>query len=199
MKNDEKNSFIDKRIIKTKNSIKNAFMEMAVYEDINKISVSDLAAKALVNRSTFYLHYSGVNAVAKDIEEEITARIESCIDEFDVNEIYLSTCKMFRKLTSRLDEAPLIKQYIISSTNSGYIIARIKEIFAEKTMQALMKRTPNAKSCEYSIAFAAAGVVDCYIKWARSTEKFKPLERVILEVSEITEKIIVGITKKKDN
>jgi len=69
----------DKRIIKTKAAIKNAFMQLMTETEANKLTVSDIAAKALVNRSTFYLHYADVAAVMKDIETEIAAKIEECI------------------------------------------------------------------------------------------------------------------------
>ncbi len=192
---DEKNTFIDKRIIKTKNSIKNAFLELVVEKDINKISVSDLAAKALVNRSTFYLHYEGVDGVAQEIEEEISARIESCIEDFDVTQINTSVCNVFRKLTSRLDEVPLIKKYIISSTNSQNVIARLKEIFAEKTESAIVKKMHISQPDKYAIIFAASGIVDCYIHWVRSGDQSTTLDKLINEISSITELIIVNIKK----
>ena len=53
----------DKRVLKTRASIKAAFMELVKTDDMAKMSVSALAAKALVNRSTFYLHYNDVGDV----------------------------------------------------------------------------------------------------------------------------------------
>ena len=77
----------DKRIIKTKAAIKNAFMQLMTETEANKLTVSDIAAKALVNRSTFYLHYADVAAVMKDIETEIAAKIEECINDFDISDV----------------------------------------------------------------------------------------------------------------
>lgn len=188
---------IDKRIIKTRTSIKNAFMELVQTLDISKISVSELAAKALVNRSTFYLHYSDVQAVAADIELEIAQRIAGYIDNFAVKDIYGSTYTLFKKLTNRLDENEALKNYIIYSTNSDYIISKLKEIFSEKTRQSILETFKNVSEEEikYPIVFAAAGVIDCYVKWVREDNSSKSLEDLINDVVKLTERIITNITQ----
>lgn len=61
---------IDKRIIKTQKAIKEAFMLLTMDKEIEKITVSDIAEKAFINRSTFYLHYNDARDVMQDIERE---------------------------------------------------------------------------------------------------------------------------------
>ena len=188
---------IDKRIIKTRTSIKNAFMELVQTLEISRISVSELAAKAHVNRSTFYLHYYDVQAVAADIENEIAERISTCIDNFQIDDIYGSTRNLFKKLTNRLDENETLKKYIILSTNSDYVISKIKEIFSDKTRISILQTFKNVseKDIKYPIVFAAAGVIDCYVKWVREDNSSKSLEELICEVGKITERIITNITQ----
>lgn len=189
---------IDKRIIKTRTSIKNAFMELAQTLEISRISVSELAAKALVNRSTFYLHYTDVQAVAADIENEIADRIATYIDNFSVDDIYASTLALFKTLTKRLDENEAMKKYIIFSTNSDYIISKLKDIFAEKTKQSIIEtfRNVQEQDIKYPILFATAGVLDCYVKWVREDNGATPLEECIKTIGKITEHIISEITKE---
>lgn len=186
---------IDKRIIKTRTSIKNALMELAQTLDISKISVSELAAKALINRSTFYLHYTDVQSVAADIEKEIAERISTYIDNFDVDNIYNSILSLFRTLTKRLDENEAMKKYIIYSTNSDDVISKVKEIFAEKTKQSILDAFDNVseKDIKYPLIFAASGVIDCYVKWVREDNGSISLEEVMSEVGKITEHIITNI------
>lgn len=184
----------DKRIIKTRTSIKKAFMELMETNKISKISVSELAAKALVNRSTFYLHYTDVQSVAADIESEIAERISSSIDDFAIDDIYGSIYSLFAKLTNRLEENQSMKRYIIFSTNSDYIVSKIKEIFAEKTKKSILNiLNCNEKNIEYQLTFAAAGIIDCYVKWVRDNNSTS-LEYVMREVGRITEHIILTIT-----
>ena len=48
----------DLRVIKTKEYIKNAFLELLKEKNYAKVSVKDIASLASINRNTFYLHYS---------------------------------------------------------------------------------------------------------------------------------------------
>ena len=57
----------DKRIIKTKKSLKNAMVGMLAKEDFEHISITELCRKADVSRITFYSHYSDKYALLDDI------------------------------------------------------------------------------------------------------------------------------------
>lgn len=186
----------DKRIIKTRTSIKTAFMELVESREPAKISVSDLAARALVNRSTFYLHYSDVSDVARDIENEISDRISSCIGDFSISDIYGSTYSIFKKLTTRLDENVRMKRYIIFSTCSTAVVAKIKNIFVEKTKAPILNKFPNLNEQDiiYPLTYAASGIVDSYVKWVKDNDSSTSPDDVIKKVSHITETIISDIT-----
>lgn len=185
----------DKRIIKTRTSIKNAFMELVETNEMSNISISELAAKALVNRSTFYLHYADINDVAAELESEIAERISSHIDDFNTDDIHGSIYSLFVKLTNRLEENQLIKRYIIYSTNSNYIVNKLKKIFVEKTKKSIKSLTNlSEKDIEYPLTFAAAGIIDCYVKWVRE-DNSTPLDYLLRHVGKITEQIISNITK----
>lgn len=187
----------DKRIIKTRTHIKNAFMELVSTREMSKISVSELAEKALVNRSTFYLHYEDVPSVAADIEKDIANRITSAIGDFNVTDIYDSTYNLFKALTDRLDEIPLMRKYIIFSTNSVVIISRLKDIFVEKMKSSIKNRYPMMpeKKMEYALTYAASGIIDSYVKWVRNDGSNMTICELIKEVSEITEPILASVTK----
>ena len=51
------NKKTDLRIIRSKHSIKKAFIELLNEKGYEKITIQDIADKAMINRNTFYLHY----------------------------------------------------------------------------------------------------------------------------------------------
>ena len=57
----------DKRIVKTKRSLKAAMTEMLGKEDFEHISITELCRKAEISRITFYSHYSDKYALLDDI------------------------------------------------------------------------------------------------------------------------------------
>lgn len=61
----------DKRIIKTKKSLKNAMIEMLGKKDFEHITITELCRKAEVSRITFYSHYNDKYALLDDIFEDM--------------------------------------------------------------------------------------------------------------------------------
>ena len=61
--------------IKTRKLIRKTFAEMlSEKKEISKISVSELAERADINRGTFYSHYDDIYAVAEDYENDLIER-----------------------------------------------------------------------------------------------------------------------------
>ncbi len=59
---------LDRRQKKTRQAIQNALLTLMREKPMNKITVSELAATADVNRKTFYNHYSNIQEVRDELE-----------------------------------------------------------------------------------------------------------------------------------
>lgn len=70
---------MDKRVIKTKRSIKNAFMELRSKKSLEQITVKELCELAYINKSTFYSHYEDIYALSDALEYEMVLEIVSSI------------------------------------------------------------------------------------------------------------------------
>ena len=190
----------DKRIVKTKTNIKNAFLELAQDKKLDDITVSELTARAKVNRSTFYLHYDSVLRVLEDIETEIAEKIASNFDTFDINDIYGSTYKTLAKFSALLDGIPCLKKCIVFSDNSPSIIVKIKNILTEKATSAILADFPTIKEddIKYPVTFASAGIIESYLNWVRTNDS-KPMEVLLAEIGKITVRILedIATTDKK--
>lgn len=190
---------IDKRIVKTKASIKSSLLEIAQDKKIEDITVSELTARADVNRSTFYLHYNSIINVLEDIEQEIAEKVSKDLDAFDINDIYGSTYKMLVRLTSTLDGIPTLKKCVVYSENSPKIINTLKQIFTDQAKNAILNEFPylSEDDVKYPLTYVSSGIVESYLKWVRSGDT-KPLEVLIAEVGKITVNILQSITKKSN-
>ena len=61
----------DRRIIKTKRSLKAAMTDVLAREDFEHISITELCRRADISRITFYSHYSDKYALLDDIFEDM--------------------------------------------------------------------------------------------------------------------------------
>lgn len=61
----------DRRVRKTKNAIKQAFIKLLAEKELERITIQDITSLADINRGTFYLHYEDKYILLSDLEDEI--------------------------------------------------------------------------------------------------------------------------------
>ncbi|MDR1093180.1 MAG: TetR/AcrR family transcriptional regulator [Clostridiales bacterium] len=75
---------MDLRIQKTLREIRAAFAELSRARPIEKITVKELCAKALINKATFYFHYKNIGELIEEIEDEFVEKLTGGIDYADL-------------------------------------------------------------------------------------------------------------------
>lgn len=71
----------DKRVIKTKKSIRNAFIALIREKPLNQITVAEISRKAELGRGTFYLHYKDLYDLYAHIEDELYNELEEMFNQ----------------------------------------------------------------------------------------------------------------------
>ena len=61
----------DLRVIRTRKAIREAFCSMIMEMDYPEITIKELTQRAMINRNTFYLHYESMDALLRELQEEI--------------------------------------------------------------------------------------------------------------------------------
>ncbi|WP_102692163.1 TetR/AcrR family transcriptional regulator [Rummeliibacillus pycnus] len=77
----------DRRILKTKNEIKQALTELIEEKRFEAITVRDITERANINRGTFYLHYQDKYDLLKQCEDEIIKNIIENVRDVQVYDI----------------------------------------------------------------------------------------------------------------
>jgi hypothetical protein len=78
---------MDLRIIKTRNNIREAFLELRSKNALEKVRVKRLCELALINKTTFYKHYQDIYALSEEIEDET---ILSILNSFEhMNSLFI--------------------------------------------------------------------------------------------------------------
>lgn len=72
----------DLRVRRTLTAVRKAFNDLVLTRDYHDISITDLTDKAGINRKTFYLHYSSLDDLVAEVEEEIAEDILKHIGKF---------------------------------------------------------------------------------------------------------------------
>lgn len=83
---------MDLRVIKTKKSIRDAFVELRKKYSIDEIKVNTLCEKAMVNKTTFYNHYQDIYELSEELEKEV---IDSFLNSFKDIDLMLTDTERF--------------------------------------------------------------------------------------------------------
>lgn len=115
----------DLRVIKTKRSIKGAFIELVEEKGFDNVTVKDICNKALINRNTFYLHYYDkidlLNKIASDVflEQENTISFMSSDVKSQSKEMLNNSLLEILKIIHK--EIEFYRVILLDSNMSGYI------------------------------------------------------------------------------
>ena len=95
---------MDRRVRKTKSQLRAGLAQLMREKSIREITVKELVDKVDINRSTFYLHYSDIPGMLKEIEDEILEEMGRAIQEHPIEggekSIYFFMQDMFRVLAA---------------------------------------------------------------------------------------------------
>lgn len=150
----------DLRVIKTERSIKKVFSELIREKPLEKITVTEIASRAEINKGTFYLHYTDIyalyDAFLADTIDQAANSIDFYADFFDAPESFV------RKFSALLLEIPQI-----GHTPAFDSIQKNRHV-PELIVAALKKRLYSCKKIEPStendirlefILFALSGLI----------------------------------------
>ena len=163
-----KNGGIDKRIIKTKNAIFEAFKQLVQEKDMSDITISELTQKANITRSTFYMYYDTVSDVRTDIENTIIARIDRIMSETDILNSIKNPYPLLSMLADEILKQDTNNRYILSSSTSIQLLDKINDRIVDAYMHWFSSHKEHKRELsktKYIVAFAAAGMTECFKIW----------------------------------
>lgn len=181
-----KNGGIDRRIIKTKKSIRTAFKELIQEKEMSEISISELTKRANITRSTFYMYYQTVEDVRSEIENDIIDNITTSLSETDLLHSLANPYTLFTTLAEEIAQQDENNRYILSSSNSGQLLDKINSKVTEIVMNFIRENNvvSDPARAKYIVAFVMAGTAECFKIWFNHKSSLT-LEELCLRISEI--------------
>lgn len=85
----------DLRIIKTERAIYATLIKLLRTKELEKITVSELAEKAEINKATFYLHYSDIYSL---YQEALSKHVTEMIEELGLTNYMFSDPEKFSRI-----------------------------------------------------------------------------------------------------
>lgn len=149
---------MDKRELKTKRNIKNAFLMLRSRKPIEKITVKELAEEAEISKATFYLHYKDIYDLSDCIGLEIIENILKGIS--NPQNVLEDPARFTEELANAFVAQQSILEIVFSGSQQHKLIDRIEESIKDMILQLHpeyendihfhLQVTYNIKGCYYA-------------------------------------------------
>lgn len=166
----------DLRVRKTRAAIHNTFKAMICEMDYDRITIKELTERAQINRKTFYLHYTCLDELLEELQEEIA-------DHFIRRKVSYSSMKDIRDLIRLFFEhaasMPLLHERLMCSGSYRPVWEKInKRImdYRRETNRGVFGLDKYAENLVFAYYGANSSLL--YRQWVMDGKKL-PLEELI--------------------
>jgi AcrR family transcriptional regulator len=156
---------LDPRVIRTRQMLDQAFLELLAEKGFDAISVQDVTMRAGVNRATFYAHFQDKFAlldysIRESFREEIKTRLlESCHFSMDnLRHLIVAVCEFTRNLSSHCVPAQRQFEPLVEDQIKGQLYELILM---------WLKQTGQVNSPEMSATAASWAIYGLAMQWNR--------------------------------
>ena len=180
---------MDLRVIRTKEAIRNALVELIEEKGLEALTVKDITTKAKINRGTFYIHYQDKYDLLSKCEEELMQEMADRILK-NVPNLMNADQRTNAPITIPLPAIVSIFEYL--ERNSGFMKAvlgpkgdlsfqtKLKK-FVGKTLfdsnkNPLIKQENFLVPAEYLVSYISSAHIGVIQQWLNSERRESPQE-----------------------
>ena len=178
----QETTHIDRRVVKTKRAIKEAFAKLLTQKDINDITISDIAAEANINHKTFYNYYGGIYEVVGEIEDDIVRLIDKEVTGIGFQYSLQSPYLIFEKLTKVIKTDTDFFGYLLGMNANVSLESKIADLLKSKFKMFVLQDVEISElRLNLMAEFIISGMVAVYRRWFNS-DRSEPIETISKEM-----------------
>lgn len=177
----------DRRVRKTKQAIKYAFIQLLKVKDLEKITIQDITTLADINRGTFYLHYEDKYILLSDMEDEYASALtddmqlfKDMIKELNVEDFAkVFAEKVLKNIMFHIKSNIEFYQVIFKLERKSHIEEKISELMFEN----MSNNTNDDNSIagiplDYFHSYVFGATISFIKHWVSDTNRMEPDEVV---------------------
>ncbi len=172
---------VDRRVIRTKQQIRQALIELLAEKNVNAISVRELAYKANINRGTFYIHYNDIHDLVEQLVDEAVEKLLGVCRRHPPAQTPRESYPFLTDLFQTLQEDSQLFTILLGSSGSQYaerLCLTIQENFLNDLLSVFY--SVDAKQRQVASDFIVAGCIHEALLWLRGGTKESPDEMAYL-------------------
>ncbi len=157
----------DRRVKRTKTSIKHSLLNLLSTKSIDKITIKELSDMANCDRKTIYNYYDSVYEILDDIELELVAKVEESIEQIDAYKHLEENepNEMFEELAKIIIENSELMTYMVRLGKKSRLNDKIISLIRGKIVNLLKNNLSGDIDYEYLATFITAGYISVFEAW----------------------------------
>lgn len=164
---------VDRRVRKTKSQLRAGLARLMQEKGIGEITVKELVNEVDINRSTFYLHYSDIPALLREIEDDMMEEMERAVREHPIKED--STSRFIEDSFRVLNENREISRALIGPHGDLGFVRRIEKLLEENSSEFLAQLFPErVQDMKYFYSYCLNGCLGFVKTWLEDGEAKPP-------------------------
>lgn len=164
----------DLRVIKTRNLLFETLIDLMKNSSFEDIKVSDICSKALINRSTFYTHYSDKYELLVDFINNLKKSLKEVLDKnthiANTKEYYI---EMIKILLNHIDEKKDIYYSILINNRNSIVIDILVEAASNDLNQKIEHDNNENIPSEIVSKFYLGAVIGLGFEWINNNKYSK--------------------------
>ena len=175
----------DRRIARTRKAIQNAYLDLLRQKGTEKITISDIAREADIDRKTFYLHYNSTEDIIREFAEEKTRELLTRLTLRSFFTLSFDKKIFAKEANSMLKEHLEFCQMIARNPSLGFFWNEVQDVSVQILSDIYKRHSKLPESdLKIQVSFFVAGAMYVYQRWLRG-EIPCSMEDVGVKVSEI--------------
>ena len=169
---------MDRRVIRTKKAIRNAFAQLLSVKKLEDITVKDIAELADINRKTFYSYYSGVYMIVEETENELVETFEAAIRDLPLDRLVKEPYLLFSRLSAIINADMDFYEPLMKADQSSNLLTKFSGMLKQKVREsyAAFSHVDEA-TFNVMVDFTFSGLFSVYQSWFNS-ERRQSIEEI---------------------
>ena len=178
---DPKTTRTDPRIIRTRQLLKDAFVELLQEMEIDKISVNRIAERATINRVTFYLHYRDIPDMMEKMADDMIEDIHKILNNAKGDPNPEEDWPILVNLLEHIAEHAKFYKVILGSRRTPIFTERLLKLLTEIITTRIERSgsksflAKNGIQTDIAVWCGSSALIGTIVAWLRHDMPYTPL------------------------
>ena len=164
---------MDRRVQKTRTAIQQAYLALLMEKKSMKMTVTELAERANIDRKTFYLHYDTTDDVMREYNKQLISRLLTLLDKQDFFNQSFNIVHLYSALNQIISENLEFFRHIASIDYHDSFWEQSKEALTAGICSMYQEKVLVAEDVlQLYSRFVLAGTLEIYREWLKGNMSF---------------------------